>query len=294
VANTPRTISKSTPRARWAPAVSDVTFTRATAAVLWILILLAAIGGISALLRPSSSGSDDGAAAATTADMSQSRLVASGFAERYVTAYLEAGNDGDGLAPFLGYTPELPGTAEAGEVTSPVRTVDVTEAGDGYWAVTVVVGKPGGESFWRAAVDVDPETFATVAVGLPAAVAAPATTEREPLGVTMTAPPADDELADTVTGFLGAYLCGQGDLSLYLRPGTTLTAVEPAICDQVEIVRWGAITDDETHRTVVVDAQLGTGASARMATYSAAMTRRDGRWEIAELLPAPPRDSDKD
>lgn len=294
MANTPRTISKSTPRARWAPSVSDVTFARATAAVLWILILLAAIGGISALLRPSSSGSDDGAAAATTDDQSQARLVAAGFAERYITTYLQAGSDGDSLAPYLGYTPELPGTAEATAVTAPVRTVDVAEAGEGYWAVTVAVGFPDGESFWRAAVDVDPETFAPVAVGLPSAVAAPPVAEREPLGITMGAPPAGDQVVETVDGFLAAYLCGQGDLSRFLRPGTTLTPVEPAACDEVEIVRWGAVSADEGHQTVVVDAQLGSGARARMATYSAAMTRRDGRWEIAELLPAPPRDSDED
>jgi hypothetical protein len=294
VANTPKTISKSTPRARWAPSVSDVTFARATAVALWILILLAAIGGISALLRPSSSGSDDGAAAAATDDQSQARLVAAGFAERYIITYLQAGSDGESLGPFLGYTPELPGTAGAGAVTAPVRTVDVAEAGDGYWAVTVGVGFPDGESFWRAGVEVDPDTFAAVAVGLPAVVAAPPAAEREPLAVTMAAPPADDPLVETVTGFLSAYLCGEGDLSLYLRPGTALTAVEPAPCDQVQIVRWGAITDDENSQTVVVDAQMDTGANARMATYSAVMTRRDGRWEIAELLPAPPRDSDKD
>jgi hypothetical protein len=268
--------------------------TRAAAVVLWILILLAALGGISALLRPSSSGSGDAATGATTGDQSQSRLVASGFAERYVTAYLEAGRDGAGLVPFLGYTPELPATAEAGPVSAPVRTVDVAEAGDDYWAVTVAVGFPGEESFWRAAVDVDPDGFEAVAVGLPSAVAAPPAAEREKLGVTLAQPPVDDPLVETVTGFLGAYLCGQGDLSRFLSPGTAITAVDPPVCQDIEIVRWGAVADDEGHQTVVVDAQLGTGVRARFATYSAAMTRRDGRWEIAELLPAPPRDSDKD
>jgi hypothetical protein len=66
------------------------------------------------------------------------------------------------------------------------------------------------------------------------------------------------------------------------------------VCSQVEIVRWGATAEEEGRQTVVVDAQLGTGGNARITTYSAAMTRRDGRWEIAELLPAPPRDSDQD
>jgi hypothetical protein len=294
VANTPRTISKPTLRARWAPSVSDVTITRVTSTVLWILIALAALGGISALLRPSSSGSDDGAAAAATPDRSESRLVASGFAERFVTAYLQAGRDGSSLVPFLGYTPELPGTAEASPVTGVVRTLDVTEAGDDYWAVTVAVGPPGGERFWRAGVDVDPDDLSAVAVGLPTLVAAPEAAEREKLAVTLSAPPADDPVVDTVAGFLTAYACGQGELSRFLSPGTNLTAIDPPYCDQVEIVRWGATPDEEGQQTIVVEAQLGTGENARMATYSAAMTRRDGRWEIAELLPAPPRDSDQD
>jgi hypothetical protein len=66
------------------------------------------------------------------------------------------------------------------------------------------------------------------------------------------------------------------------------------VCSELEISRWGATSDEEGHQTVVVDVQLDTGPNARIATYSAAMTRRDGRWEIAELLPAPPRESDQD
>jgi hypothetical protein len=276
--------------------LSDATLTRATAIVLWLLIFLAAVGGIAALLRSPSSGASDSGASPAATDHSQSRFVASGFAERYVTAYLEAGRDGSKLVPYLGYTPELPGTAQAGAVSATVRTVDVTEADDDYWAVTVAVGSPGAERFWRAAVEVDKD-FDAVAVGLPAAVAAPPDAERVKLGVTMAEPPADDPVVDTVTGFLSSYLCGQPDLSRYLSPGTSMTAVDPAVCDTVEIVRWGATPDEDGHQTVVVDAQLEDNearGNTRIATYSAAMTRRDGRWEIAELLPAPPRDSDKD
>jgi hypothetical protein len=293
VANTPRTISKSPLRARRAPSISDATLTRGTAVLLWILIALAALGGLSALLRSPSSGADDSGPSTAASSDAQAQLIASGFAERYVTAYLQAGSDGSGLVPYLGYTPELPGTARATPVTAAVRTVDVAEAGDGYWAVTVVVGAPGAERFFRTAVDVD-DDFAAVAVGLPAAVAAPPAAEREKLGVTLAQPPVDDPLVETVTGFLSAYLCGQGDLSRYLRPGTSLTAADPPVCQGIEIMRWGALADDADHQTVVVDAQLGSGANAHIATYSAAMTRRDGRWEIAELLPAPPRDSDQD
>jgi hypothetical protein len=276
---------------RWAPSISDVTLTRLASVLLWFLIFLAALGGLRALTSSSGGGGD--AAPAAIADSAESRLTASGFAERYVTAYLQAGRDGATLVPFLGYTPELPGTAQATELAIPVRSVEVVEAADGYWAVTVASGTPGQERFWRAAIEVDDDLTA-VAVGLPSAVAGPKPAERTDLAVTMTPPALDDPLVDTVTGFLSSYLCGQGDLSRYLSPGTELTAVDPAVCNELEITRWGATGDEEGHQTVVVDVQLGTGANARIATYSAAMTRRDGRWEIAELLPAPPRESDQD
>jgi hypothetical protein len=291
VANTPRTISKSSPRTRWAPSVSDVTLTRVASVLLWVLIAMAALGGLKSLTSSSGGGGD--AAPTVTADSAESRMVAAGFAERYVTAYLQAGRDGSSLAPFLGYKPELPGTAEAGELPSPVRTVEVVEAGEGYWAVTVSSGATGSERFWRAAIEVDDDLTA-VAVGLPSPVAGPKAAERTDLAVTMSPPSLEDPLVVDVTGFLSSYLCGQGDLSRYLSPGTELTAVNPPVCTELEITRWGAASDEEGHQTVVVDVQLDTGAKARIATYSAAMTRRDGRWEIAELLPAPPRESDQD
>jgi hypothetical protein len=265
--------------------------TRVASVVLWVLIALAALGGLKSLT--SSSGGSGDAAPAAAADSAEPRMIAAGFAERYVTAYLQAGRDGASLAPFLGYTPELPGTAEAGELTSPVRTVEVIEAGEDYWAVTVASGATGSERFWRAGIEVD-DDLTPVAVGLPSPVAGPKPAERTDLAVTMSPPALDDPLVETVTGFLSSYLCGQNDLSRYLSPGTELTAVTPAVCTELEVTRWGAASDEEGHQTVVVDVQLDEGPNARIATYSAAMTRRDGRWEIAELLPAPPRESDQD
>jgi hypothetical protein len=297
VANTPRTIARTSQlRARFQPGarLSDATVARAGAMLLWVLIVLAAVGGIYAWVRsPGDSGTTQSSSEAG-AD-TDAVWAATGFAERYVSTYLLAGAEGRQLEPFLGYAPELPPTQQPAEVVAPARVVDVREAGESYWAITVAVGPPGQERYWRAAVDT--HGGQPVAVGLPAAVAGPATAvDRTELGVNLAQPPADDPVAETMTGFLGAYLCGQADLSRYLRPGLTLTAAEPAICNEVQLTRWGVSDDEATTRTVVAEVQLVTGsgeaATVQQSTYAASVTRRDGRWEIAELLPAPPRQQD--
>ena len=79
-----------------------------------------------------------------------------------------------------------------------------------------------------------------------------------------------------------------------LRPGLDLTPTTPPVCTELTLTRWGTRVDDPDHQTVVVDAALGAGEGTPTwhATYAAALARRDGRWEIAELLPAAPRDGD--
>jgi hypothetical protein len=297
VANTPRTIAKTSAlRARWAPAapLSDTVLARAGAVLLWVLVVVAALGGVLAWLRSSS----DPAPAASTSDGGpaiEASWAAAGFAERYVSTYLLAGAEGSHLAPYLGYSPELPPTQQPSRIAAPARAVHVAEAGEDYWSITISVGPPGQERYWRAAVDTQGDT--PVAVGLPAAVAGPPTeVDRADLSVTLSQPPADDPLTETVTGFLGAYLCNSGDLSRYLRPGADLAPADPAVCRTVELSRWGISSNEGDDRTVVVDALLisGTGdaATAQQATYAARLVRRDGRWEVAELLPAPPREQD--
>lgn len=270
---------------------SEATLARAASIVLWGLVILAGLGGLSALVRTTSSSTTEDTAEPTTAS-DDGRWVAAGFAERYVGAYLLAGSDGSSLSTYLGYEPELPGTARPAAVAAPVRTVEVTSAGDDYWSVVVAVGPPGQEWFWRAAIDATGD--APVAVGLPAAVAAPPEVERVDLDVNLGPVPAEDAAADTVGGFLAAYLCGSGELSRYLSPGVELTATNPPMCTGIELNRWGSRSDSDGRQTVVVDATLGSGEGQPVwqATYAVELARRDGRWEVAELLSAPPRDGD--
>lgn len=278
---------------RWSQSrpASEATLARGASLVLWALIVLAGFGGLSALIRTTST-SGETARPAAAGEAPDGRWAAAGFAERYVGAYLLAGSDGGTLASYLGYEPELPPDAKPAAVAAPVRTVEVTRAAEDYWSVVVAVGPPGQEWFWQAAVDASGNS--PVAVGLPSAVAAPPDVERIDLDVTLGPAPADDPAVDTVVGFLGAYLCGSGELSRYLSPGLDLNATDPPMCTAVEVSRWGSQADGDTRLSVVVDAVLGSGDGNPVwqATYAIDLARRDGRWEVAELLPAPPRDGD--
>jgi hypothetical protein len=302
VANTrtiPETGRRGRPRELRRLPVSDVTVARGSAALLWLLVLLAALGGLTAFLRPTSSnnpapkatGSDDPATGAAIVE-------AEGFAERYVTAYLEAGNDGTVLAPFLGYTPELPPTAKAVQLSAPVRATDISKAAKDYWSVTIAVGWTGQERYWQVAVDLRKGHMN--AVGLPAQVAPPAEPKRSSLQVNMQEPDIGDPAVQTVTGFLEAYLCGSGELSRYLSPGLSLTAAKPKVCDEVQVIRWGVVKGDgqgnQDKQTVVFDAMFDShgrgGFTPRLSTYTLLLTDRDGRWEVTDLLPAPPLSAD--
>lgn len=278
--------------------VSDVAVARGSAALLWLLIFLAAMGGLAAWLRPASSSDDaeQTVAGETDAITGTAVVVAGGFAERYVTAYLEAGSDGALLAPFLGYAPRLPQNSGAVDLAAPVRSVAIEKADTDYWSVVVAVGWTGQERFWQVAVDM--RDSRPNAVGLPAAVPAPAPpSEGSSLEVSVTDVPLDDPVVESVTGFLDAYLCGAGELSRFLSPGTELTAADPALCSQVEVTGWGVVDEEDANtRTVVLDALLDgdvaiddeSGVSARVATYTLLLSSRDGRWEVSEVLPAPP------
>ena len=277
--------------------LSEPTVARLGAALLWVLVVIAAFAGIAAFVR---NPADSGGAAATSGESAaaaEARWQATALAERYVSAFLLAGNDGSSLAQFLGYTPDLPANSVADDIVAPARAISVRPAGEDYWSVTVAIGPPGQERFWRAAVDT--HGHLPVAVGLPAAVAGPYAVESTDLAVNLGEPPTGDTRIDTVNGFLGAYLCASGDLGRYLAPGVVMAAASPAVCSEMEIRRWGAENVDDSHQTVVVEALLyenETGAddaTPRQAMYTLSLAERDGRWEIADMPLGPPREEDE-
>lgn len=274
------------PRARaW---LSEETRVRCAAAVLWLLIAIAALGGVVGLVRPAPAPAgrqDGGDSSAVTVSEA---WAAGGFGVRAVSAYLapqESGESEDAFGAFMG--DELAGTEREAPAGPPVAVAEVDRVGVGYWAVTVAAGEAGREQFWR--VGVASRNGRLVATGHPTPVPATPVGERPDLAVaSWEAPPTDDPRVETVTGWMAAYACGQGDVSRWLAPSVRLDAVTPPLCSEARLERWGTQPDGDDRVVVVTEAVLDPGALEQRVTFALALRRRDGRWEVTELLPAPP------
>lgn len=266
--------------------VSDETRMRAASTGLWALVSLAAVGGVTALVRPSSDARGEPLAAAPAESVSDAWSAAS-FGERFVVAYLVAGQDSDvDLSAFLAESPDLPASQPPEPLEGPVLAVGVEQVDVGYWAVTVAAGRPGGERFWW--VGVARRDGRLVATALPTPVAGPSVGERPALVVEQTeVPPVGDPAVDAFAGWVSAYACGQGDASRYLAPGVSLPPVTPPVCTEARMETWGSVMDDRGRRHVVAEVVLDPGPQARRVSFAAVLTEREGRWEITELLPAP-------
>jgi hypothetical protein len=184
------------------------------------------------------------------------------------------------------------------------RTVSLgaEEIAPGYFAVTVAVDLmakdphsgdqpswlPVGARFYT--VGVMDTGSGWVADGPPTLVAAPpGGTPPELLVERMDGLSDVPGLEEAVTRFLAAYLTGEGELTRYTSPGSPLSAVQPPPFAAVEIVEAGSVVASDGDRQVVA-LVVGTDGSGRtqLLQYALMLSERDGRWEVAELLPAPP------
>jgi hypothetical protein len=259
---------------------------RAASAGLWALVSLAAVGGVTALLRPSPQVPSSPLSAAPAASVSDAWAAAS-FGERFMVAYLVARPDGDvDLSAFMAEAPDLPATQPPRPLEGPALAVGVEQIDAGYWAVTVAAGQPGAEQFWW--VGVVREDGHLVATALPTPVAGPTVGERpERLVEQSEAPPVGDPAVDAFAGWVAAYACGQGDATRYLAPDVSLPAVSPPLCTEARLEDWGSVIDEQGRRHVVAEVVLDLGSEARRVSFAAVLVEREGRWEITELLAAP-------
>ena len=226
---------------------------------------------------------------------------AEGFAELYVASVLAADAD---TAEGLSGIAELPvgGASEVGWFASRTVSLGAEELARGYFAVTVAVEVvaestgsesegdwvPGGVRFYTVGV-VETDS-GWVATGLPTLVARPiGPPAPELLVMRMDGLDPFPELERAIAAFLAAYLTGVGDLGRYTVPGSSLVPVEPAPFVTVGITRAGSATsvDGVQHVAAVVRATDAAG-HGQVLEYSLVVSQRDGRWEVAELLPAAP------
>ena len=297
----PRRVVPARPRAQLAARVG-----------LWSLVGLGAVGGLVGMMRPAGQGTAEAEEAAGSASMPPE---VGGFAELVVTTWLEAGAREAGLLE----EPENGGVLELASlfvVDPPVGSDDtgvrhVTDAttvaarilSPRYWAVTVAapVQELDGQQQWRTAGTwflelgiVADGAGSLMAVSEPALVPAPRQPDAgavpQPVGGALRAPASgEQDLADTVQGFVSALLVGDGDVSRYLAPDARLSGVvSPPPFTEATLHEW-AVTSLPDGRTLAQVAVRGVSPAGvpRTLSYELGLVQRSGRWEVTSLSGAP-------
>ncbi|MFI8254992.1 conjugal transfer protein [Streptomyces filamentosus] len=245
-----------------------------------------------------------------------------GFAELFVTAYLEAGEGraGDVLAAFMpGTGPAAVSGRGSGQVVEQAAAVRVRAVSAGYWAVTVAARvRPAelpavkqdqaeaeaavGLRYFRVPVH-SGASGELAAVALPAEVGALPAGQAPELGYGQAAEPSPaDPGVRTLQGFFTSYLAGGGEVDRYMPPGSRLTPIVPAPYASARVERVaeygtnapgaafpeGAQIPEGTRRRLLVDVTAADRAGVeRPLTYAVALKARDGRWEVEAVEAAP-------
>ncbi len=225
-----------------------------------------------------------------------------GFAELFIATYLGAGEDStDGLDTFLDGV-SLDGVESGSWSAMRTTSLGAEEVAPGYYAVTVAaevfaadsdadgrpVWAPVGTRFYS--VGVAETTTGWAIVGLPTMLPTPVeATAPELLIDRRGGLDATPGLEEMVSRFLGAYLAGEGELTRYTSPSSPIVPVQPPPFAAADILEAGKVDtlDGVTEVAVVVRATDSVGR-AQILEFALVVSQRDGRWEVSELLSAPP------
>ncbi|WP_051852123.1 conjugal transfer protein [Streptomyces sp. NRRL F-5650] len=289
---------------------------RLVRAGVWALVVSGPILGALAFL--SSSAPAQGVAKPAAAATPASSVGPAGFAELFVSAYLQAGQGTErDLAPYYSGSVALavkPGTRTATQST----VIASREVQPGYWSVTVAAdvtahddqGKSTrlGVQYFRVGIQAtgpagaggteQGATAGYAATSLPAQVAAPAALKPGGLAYeTDRGSSSADPSVETARGFLAAYLTGTTELDRYTSPGTRLQPISPAPYAAVKVT---GVQDDSSgsgqqkvpadgtvlHQLVQVDATDQAGSPVSLS-YALTLKSRASRWEVASVDDAP-------
>ncbi|WP_327740613.1 conjugal transfer protein (plasmid) [Streptomyces nojiriensis] len=284
---------------------------------VWALVASGPVLGVLAFLG--SSGPAQGVTKPVAAATPASPVGPAGFAELFVSAYLQAGQGSErDLAPYYSGSVALavkPGTRTATQST----VIASREVQPGYWSVTVAAdvtahddkgkSKRLGVQYFRVGIQATgpagaggteqgPATAGYAATSLPAQVAAP--TALKPGGLayeTERGASSADPSVETARGFLAAYLTGTTELDRYTSPGTRLQPINPApyaavkvtgVQDDLSASGQQKVPADGTvlHQLVQIDATDQAGSPVALS-YALTLKSRAGRWEVASVDDAP-------
>ncbi|MFI1648091.1 conjugal transfer protein (plasmid) [Streptomyces xanthophaeus] len=284
---------------------------------VWALVASGPVLGMLAFLG--SSGPAQGVAKPVAAATPASPVGPAGFAELFVSAYLQAGQGTErDLAPYYSGSVALgvkPGTRTATQST----VIASREVQPGYWSVTVAAdvtahddkgkSKRLGVQYFRVGIQATGPAGAGgteqgaaaagyAATSLPAQVSAPTALKPGALAYeTDRGSSSADPSVETARGFLAAYLTGTTELDRYTSPGTRLQPISPAPYAAVKVT---GVQDDSSgsgqqkvpadgtvlHQLVQVDATDQAGSPVSLS-YALTLKSRAGRWEVASVDDAP-------
>lgn len=154
-----------------------------------------------------------------------------------------------------------------------------------YFQVPVLVNRTDTE--WSG------PDLAVTALALPAPVPGPAAAAEPPdLDYPETISPTS-AAGQSVAGFLAAMVAGDGEITRYLRPGTSVSAVTPAPYTAAAVTgikgsheaTESPADGDGTHALITTELTRLDGDKTT-AQYVLTLVARDGRWEVAGVEPA--------
>ena len=290
--------------------MSGLLTVRVLQVALWLVVVSGPVAAVLLATQVSTlAGRLEAVDARTGVEVPADTAGVEGFAELFVAAFLGAGEDSvEVLAPFL-TDPSLDGVTAGSWVATRTVSLGAREIGPGYHSVVVAAevmaadpespeGDPesGQPSGWVPvgtrfySVGVAETDTGPAATGLPTLIAAPTRTDPPEVSVRrldgLDAAPGLEEMVDR---FLAAFLAGDGELARYTAPTAPIVAVQPAPFTGVEVLEAGLVdTPDGSGQVAVVVRATDAADRVQVLEYHLVVEQRDGRWEVSELLPAPP------
>lgn len=266
--------------------------------VVAVLAVLAVLGGGHAIFSIFSSAAPARATDPTIGVIGHAQL-ASAFAEEFVVAYLgAAAGQQERIGEYVtGQQITLPATGR--QVSDPIVVYLARAISSGnldVWAVTVSVkvGKgtgaiSGARQYFRVAV--------SVADGLRRALSVPAEVEppgrNADLALAYSGPcSADTPLAQVASGFLTAFLTGNGDVARYTTLDAGISVLRPTPFTGLETA--SIMADDSSCGTRGTTARVlanvnpkGDGGATATLAYPLTLVRTEGQWQVRSMDPIP-------
>jgi hypothetical protein len=288
---------------RFRQGLSPALTIRVLHVALWLLVLSGPVAALILATQVSSLRERlDVVDSGTGVELQPDTPGAEGFAELFIATYLSAGEDStDGLDLFVDGV-SLDGVEDASWSVARTTSLGAEEVGPGYFAVTVAAEvlaadlDSGGQTVWLPvgtrfySVGVAETSTGFAISGLPTLVSAPVgATAPELLIGRLDGLDNAPGLEGMLPRFLAAFLTGVGELTRYTSPSAHIVPVQPPPFASVEILQTGSVdmSDGVTQVAAIVRATDSAGR-AQVLEYWLVVSQRDGRWEVSELLPAPP------